>query len=137
MAEESASTSNAEPSSSGNSLNRDRLFNFLQSAIEPGPSTSRNNENRRNESSRNEESRDFLFGRRHDRMNRNRYDEEEDFYRNARRGPRGYRRGFDDSPERKFSSQSTKPQFRIRENRDYLDIMILFEHSAFYLRRRG
>lgn len=69
------------------------------------------------------------------------YRNEEDEYRSRmRRGPRGLRRNSSDeeSPERgrEFSS-SMRPQFCLRQNREYINIMKLFDKNAAYLRRKG
>lgn len=48
----------------------------------------------------------------------------------------GFRRRYDHSPESKLRSLS-KPQFRIRENRQYIDIMNIFEPPALKLRQKG
>lgn len=126
----SGSTSSAGPSSStssDNASNQNLLLSFLQSSIESGSFSSRSREDRRNE--------DRPFGR---RTARNRFDYDEDeFYQSSRRGPRSFRNRDNDSPERQYSSKLTKPQFRIREGRHYIDIMNIFDQSSLHLRKKG
>jgi hypothetical protein len=119
-------------SSSSRSMNQELLFSFLRGSIESSQgSSSRSRENE-------PRNRDFLRGR-FEQMRRYGMDED-DFYRNSRRNLRGRPSSSDEeSPERghKRSSFSGKPEFRIREDRQYINIMDLFERPAFGLRRKG
>ena len=79
--------------------------------------------------------------REEDYRGRMRRDEVEDMYQQMRRGPRDFHRGRygsddDDSPER-YNEISTEPQFTIRADVEYKNIMGLFERNSAHLRNKG
>lgn len=135
----SAGSSSSPSSSTGSSLQRDLLFSFLRGSIDHSQSS----EERRRHALSREEGRFSSSGRRNEnsRMNHpRRYGfDEDDYFHNSRRGPRGFDDSDDESPERRFVDlpSSLRPQFRIREGRQYINIMEIFERSSFSLRRNG
>lgn len=134
-AEAGPSSSNAagSSSSSSGSMQRDALFSLLRSSMMQSRS-------RGNDSSDDEESfgRSQMgsYARRPERSRRERDDPYgDDFYRNSKRDPRRFGRRNSSSDDELPSS--TKLQCNFRENKNYVNIMTLFERPAFHLRRKG